>query len=64
VVAFTVDEPVPNPDEVEAVRWVAWESFVDQTRRHPERYSEWCVEETGLLARGDRLRALLTALGA
>jgi isopentenyl-diphosphate delta-isomerase len=64
MVAFTSDQPVPNPDEVEAVRWVDWPRFVAETRRHPERYSEWCVEETQLLAGDDRLRSLLAALSS
>jgi len=64
LVAFTAEQPVLNDDEVEAIRWVGWESFVDETRRHPERYSEWCVAETDLLAGSERLRALLAARGA
>lgn len=49
MVAFTDQIPVPNPDEVEAVRWVPWDTFVAEVRAHPEQYSPWCVEETLLL---------------
>jgi isopentenyl-diphosphate Delta-isomerase len=46
----TIDtEPVLNPDEVEAVRWVEWSDFMREVREHPEHYSEWCVEEALIL---------------
>jgi isopentenyl-diphosphate delta-isomerase len=48
--ARAIGAPAPNPAEVAAVRWVEWESFVEECRRFPERYSPWCVEETLLLA--------------
>ena len=41
-------EPVPNPDEVEAVRWIPWDQFLEETAG-PNAYSEWCVEESRLL---------------
>lgn len=49
MVVFTDQAPVPNPDEVEAVRWVLWDAFAAEVRAHPEQYSPWCVEETLLL---------------
>ncbi len=48
--AVTESEPVPNPDEVEAIRWMPWDDWVRETTEHPERYSPWCVEETALLS--------------
>ncbi len=58
IVGFCADEPVINPDEVESVRWVDWMEFIEETKTHPERYSEWCVEETALLEKNDRLKEL------
>jgi isopentenyl-diphosphate delta-isomerase len=58
VVGFVDAEPVLNYDEVEAVRWVDWESFIDETKHYPKRYSEWCVEETALLKTNHRLKEL------
>jgi len=49
MVAFSDSQPALNPDEVESVRWIGWKAFVAEVRAHPERYSEWCVEETKLL---------------
>ena len=49
LVAVTEGEPVSNPDEVEATRWIPWAEWVRETTEHPENYSPWCVEETRLL---------------
>jgi isopentenyl-diphosphate delta-isomerase type 1 len=58
MVAFTDEWPVPNADEVEAVRWVDWAEFVRETGEQPNSYSEWCVEETRLLANSDLFESL------
>ncbi|MEU4693544.1 isopentenyl-diphosphate Delta-isomerase [Actinoplanes sp. NPDC023714] len=51
--ATAATDPAPNPDEVEATRWVPWESFLSSARTD-DAYSPWC-----------RLQiAELTALGA
>jgi isopentenyl-diphosphate delta-isomerase len=59
VVGLTDQEPVLNPDEVEATRWVDWKEFVQEVKDHPERYSEWCVEETLILEQTPRFKELL-----
>ena len=60
IVVGTVDtEPTINPDEVEAIRWVDWKEFVKETQDHPERYSEWCVEEVAILAGSSNLVELM-----
>ncbi len=58
LVGFVDTEPVINPDEVEAVRWVDWQEFINEVKQFPKRYSEWCVEETLILENNDRLKAL------
>jgi isopentenyl-diphosphate delta-isomerase len=58
MVAFTDERPVPNADEVESVRWVDWEEFLRETREPSTPYSEWCVEETALLAKSELFEAL------
>lgn len=52
-------EPRINPDEVEAVRWTPWEAFLEAIDRHPEQYSEWCIEEARILANTPRCREIL-----
>lgn len=49
MIGFSDQEPQPNPDEVEAVKWIKWEDWVEEVSQHPEKYSQWCVEETQLL---------------
>lgn len=51
VVATTPDEPQPNPEEVAATRWINWDAFCQEITRKPGRYSDWCEEEVGVLAR-------------
>jgi len=59
IIGKTDVEPNPNPDEVEATKWVPWEAFVREIEGHPERYSEWCVEEVAILKRNEKLKKLL-----
>lgn len=49
LVAMSRENPVLNPDEVEAIRWIAWKDWITETRQHPEAYSAWSVEETKIL---------------
>ena len=58
MVAWSDNEPTLNPEEVEAVRWVAWPDFVAEVKEFPERYSEWCVEETLLLDQNEHFQKL------
>lgn len=58
MVAFSDDAPKLNPEEVEAVRWVAWPDFVSEVKEYPDRYSEWCVEETLLLDQSENFQKL------
>lgn len=58
IVGFT-DEPFhPNPDEVEMVKWMPWSKFVEDTRRHPYNWSDWCVQETEILTKNERFKQL------
>jgi isopentenyl-diphosphate delta-isomerase len=62
VIGITDCEPRPRPDEVEATRWTDWLTFVRETEEHPERYSEWCVEEVAILKHLPRLQKLFEML--
>jgi isopentenyl-diphosphate Delta-isomerase len=52
-------EPTPDPDEVEAVRWLDWKSFLAEIDRGPTNYSGWCVEEAKILAAVLRVQEIL-----
>ena len=41
--------PTPNPDEVEAVKWLTWSDFLAELKTQPDLYSEWCHEEAEIL---------------
>lgn len=63
VAVGVVDEvPHPNPREVQDLRWVPWDEFLNDIGRDSS-YSEWCVEEAGLLARDPAFRAFHAGLG-
>ena len=59
LVGFTDDEPRPNKDEVEAVRWVAWPEFLAELKVRPGFYSQWCEEEARILDGLPRFHELL-----
>lgn len=59
LVGIVDHEPVVNPDEVEAVRWIAWKAFLDETERIPHKYSEWCIEQARILERTPRCKKLI-----
>ena len=42
-------EPVPNPDEVEAVRWLSWTGFTGEASADTG-FSPWCREQIEQLA--------------
>lgn len=48
VLGEAVAMPVPNPEEVEAYRFVELEALQDEVAAHPERFTEWfkiCLPE-------------------
>jgi isopentenyl-diphosphate Delta-isomerase len=59
LLAIVEGEPVTNPDEVEAVRWIEWPAFLEEIERDSTLYSEWCVEEARILDRTPRFREVL-----
>ena len=42
-------EPRPNPDEIDAWKWIAWEVFLEDIKKNPRLYSPWSVEEARIL---------------
>lgn len=58
-VGFTSVQPVPNPDEVNDVKWVDWERFVIEVADTENGYSPWAREEVELLSTETRFKAFL-----
>lgn len=62
VVGFTDALPVPNPDEVNDVRWVDWQQFVEDIADPANGYSPWAREEVELLNADRRFNELISNL--
>jgi isopentenyldiphosphate isomerase len=60
MVGFSSETPVLNPDEVESVKWITWQEWLDEVTNHPEMYSPWAIEETQLLSENREFNQLLT----
>ncbi len=61
-VGFTTVQPVPNPDEVNDVKWVDWEQFVVEVADPANGYSPWAREEVELLAGDPKFNEFLSKL--
>lgn len=59
LVGMVDHEPVINPDEVQAVRWLKWNAFLKSIQRNPQEYSESCIEEARILENTPRCKELL-----
>ena len=44
-VAYVNDEPLPNPDEVEAYKWLDWSDYVTMLSNEPDTMSYWCKDQ-------------------
>lgn len=49
LIGFTGQSPRPNPEEVAAVEWVDWETFLAAIKNGTRALSPWCREEALLL---------------
>ena len=63
LVGFTDDEPRPNKDEIEAVRWVAWPEFLREIEAQKGAYTEWSAEEARILATHPRFKEIFAGRG-
>lgn len=44
-VAYVDAEPLPNPDEVEAYKWLDWSDYVRLLSDEPDKMSWWCKDQ-------------------
>lgn len=44
-VAYTSDEPKPNPEEVESYRWLPWHAYVNMLANEPDKMSYWAKDQ-------------------
>ena len=59
LVGLAENEPVINLEEVQAIRWLGWNCFLEEIENCPTLYSEWCVEETRILQKSPRFREII-----
>lgn len=43
--AYTSAEPYPNPDEVEAYKWITWQEYVRMLRDQADEMSYWAKDQ-------------------
>jgi isopentenyl-diphosphate Delta-isomerase len=58
-VAFSNADPKINPDEVAAVKWIAWREAFAMIRRPEEDFSPWAVLEADLLEKSVEFQRLM-----
>jgi isopentenyl-diphosphate delta-isomerase len=49
-IAYCESNPIDNPDEIDAWKWIDWEVFLEEIKITPSPYSPWCKEEAKLVA--------------
>jgi isopentenyl-diphosphate delta-isomerase len=49
-VAYTDHDPQANPAEIDAWKWMDWDTFLSEIKNNPEPYSPWCKEEALLVS--------------
>ena len=62
MVARVLENPLPNPDEVEKIKWIQWRKWLEEVVKKPDFYSPWCVEETLLLNKSPKFASFLKNL--
>lgn len=64
LIGFTDALPALNPAEVNDIRWVSWEQFVEDVADPAKGYSPWAREEVELLRNSDGFRDLVRSNSA
>lgn len=59
LVGIVSGEPVLDPDEVEAVRWIEWSELLNEIEVPGSGYSEWCIEQIRLLEKNSRFHEIV-----
>lgn len=59
LVGFTKADPQINPEEVEAIKWIDLDEFLQDIKNDPDKYSPWCIEEIEILRKNKRFNYLI-----
>ena len=60
LIGTVANEPAPNPDEVEAIKWLGWEDFLQELENNQADWTEWCREEVDVLVSQGLVKKFLT----
>lgn len=55
LIGYTDDDPKPNIDEIEKLKWISWKEWLNEIKNNSSNYSPWCVEETLLLVQSRKI---------
>lgn len=58
MLGFSDQMPMPNPDEVESVKWIDWHDWLQEIKDHADMYSPWAVEESWQLVKNEDFKKL------
>lgn len=61
-VAILASDIILNPDEVETVQWLDWQRWLMEIQNNSDKYSEWCIEESLILANSAKFAQYLASL--
>ncbi len=59
LIGLTKTEPIINKDEVESIKWINWDEFLNNTKNNPENWSPWCCEESLILSKNKRFNQII-----
>lgn len=63
IAGTTNDLPLPNPDEVNAIKWVSWQEWMEEIKNSPDTYSPWAIEESHLLEKEELFQKIIHSHG-
>lgn len=50
-IATVLEDPQPNPLEVESYEWIDWKVFLRELKKRTKIFSPWCIEQSTLLTK-------------
>lgn len=57
-IGLTDNKPAINKEEIENIKWIKWNDFLNEIRQRPGAYSVWCEQEAKLLAKNKKFLKL------
>ncbi len=58
LIGFTGELPFANSDEVEDIKWIPWNEFLEEVKSGKSEYSLWAKEEALILEKNEKFQKL------